>query len=118
MGDGNSRVDLLTLEEFRTRLDSRLTDARALVTKLNGMSKPKLGTFTDAQTIGNNYDRVHSQHLTRAKRLVAAIEAAQKATDDIMRNYHTTESRNTANQADIRNLLGDVTVKLGGSDGQ
>lgn len=119
MGDGTSRVDLLTLEEFRSRLDSRLTDAKALVQKLNGMKKPALGTFTDAHSTGSDYETLHRQHLQRAGRLVEAIEAAQRATDSIMRNYRTTEARNTASQADIRKALGDVTLKLGGStDGQ
>lgn len=115
MGDGTKRVDLLTLEQFRSRLDSRLTDAKALVQKLNGMSKPALGTFQDAHSTVGDYDSVHRQHVQRASRLVAAIEAAQSATDSIIRNYKTTESRNAASQADIRRTLGDVALKLGGS---
>lgn len=115
MGDGTNRVDLLTLEEFRSRLDSRLTDAKALVQKLNHMSKPALGTFQDANSTRGDYDSVHLQHVQRATRLVSAIEAAQSATDSIIRNYKTTESRNAASQAEIRRALGDVTLKLEGS---
>ena len=115
MGDGTNRVDLLTLEEFRSRLDSRLIDAKALVEKLNHMSKPALGTFQDANTTAGGYNVVHRQHLQRANRLVSAIEAAQSATDSIIRNYRTTEARNAASQAEIRRALGDVTVKLEGS---
>jgi ABC-type transporter Mla subunit MlaD len=114
MGDGTNRVDLLTLEEFRSRLDSRLTDAKALVQKLNHMSRPALGTFQDANATISDYDRVHRQHVQRANRLVSAIEAAQSATDSIIRNYKTTESRNAASQAEIRRALGDVTLTLEG----
>jgi hypothetical protein len=114
MGDGTNRVDLLTLEEFRSRLDSRLTDAKALVQKLTSMSKPAFGTFQDANKTAGDYDRVHRQHVQRANRLVSAIEAAQTATDSIIRNYKTTESRNTASQAEISKVLGDVTLKLEG----
>jgi hypothetical protein len=115
MGDGTNRVDLLTLEEFRSRLDSRLADAKALVQTLNAMSTPQLGTFQDANTTRDNYTRVHRQHVQRANRLVAAIEAAQSATDSIIRNYKTTEARNAASQAEIRRALGDVTLKLEGA---
>jgi hypothetical protein len=114
MGDGTNRVDLLTLEEFRSRLNSRLTDAKALVQTLNTMSRPALGTFQDAHTTTSDYDRVHRQHVQRANRLVSAIEAAQSATDSIIRNYKTTEARNAASQAEIRQALGDVTQKLEG----
>lgn len=119
MGDGTNRVDLLTIEDFRSRLDSRLTDANALLSKLNGMAKPKLGTFTDAQSAAADYNALHSQHVQRATRLVEAIKAAQSATDSIMRNYRTTEARNAATQDEIRKALGGVTSELGGSsDGQ
>ncbi|MEV0135858.1 hypothetical protein AB0H83_46385 [Dactylosporangium sp. NPDC050688] len=119
MGDGTNRVDLLTLEEFRSRLDGRLDDAKELVRKLNSMNKPALGTFLDAKATGADYDRVHRQHVQRATRLVSAIEAAQSATDSIIRNYKTTESRNAASQAEISQALGDVTLTLEGrSDGQ
>lgn len=114
MGDGTNRVDLLTLEEFRSRLDSRLTDAKALVKSLSAMSKPALGTFQDANATAESYERVHRQHISRANRLVSAIEAAQSATDSIIRNYKTTESRNAASQAEISTALGGVTLNLGG----
>ena len=119
MGDGTNRVDLLTLEEFRSRLNDRLDNAKELLQKLNAMGKPALGTFLDAKTTAADYDRVHRQHVQRASRLVSAIEAAQSATDSIIRNYKTTESRNAASQAEIRRALGDVTLELEGrSDGQ
>lgn len=116
MGDGTNRVDLLTLEEFRSRLNSRLGDAKALVQKLDQMSSPALGTFQDANTTVQGYQNVHRQHVQRAHRLVSAIEAAQSATDSIIRNYKTTESRNAATQAEIRRALGDMTLKLEGSE--
>jgi hypothetical protein len=115
MGDGTNRVDLLTLEEFRGRLNSRLTDANALLAKLKGMAKPKLGTFVDANSAVSAYTTLHDRHIQRAARLVEAIQAAQRATDSIMRNYRTTEARNAAGQAEIRQALGEVTAKLGGS---
>jgi ABC-type transporter Mla subunit MlaD len=93
-----------------------LVDAKALVDKLNQMSRPALGTFQDANTTAGSYNAVHRQHVQRANRLVAAIEAAQSATDSIIRNYRTTESRNAATQAEIRQALGEVAVKLGGGE--
>jgi uncharacterized protein YukE len=113
----SSRVDILTLEDFRTRLDSRLADARSILDTLNNklQAQPALGRFQHATSTASNYQAVYNSHVQRARRLVAAIEAAQSATDSIIRNYRTTEARNAANQADIANVLGGVNAALEGT---
>jgi len=118
VGDDKSKVDILTLEDFRARLDARLTDARSVLDTLNNRmhrKNPALGLFHDATSTAGDYEIVYRSHVQRAGRLVAAIEAAQSATDSIIRNYRTTEARNAANQADIANVLGGVKVALEGT---
>jgi hypothetical protein len=59
----------------------------------------------------------HGTQLDRVRRLVAAIQAAQSATDLIIANYRTAESRNTASVVDIASALDGVQSALsGGTD--
>jgi hypothetical protein len=119
MGDGTTRVDLLTLEDFRRRLDGRLAAAQSVLDTLNGKisnSRPALGLFQDAIESERNYERQRQQHIQRATRLVSAIKAAQTATDTIIQRYRTVEARNAASQADILRVL-DATPMLTSGDG-
>jgi hypothetical protein len=119
MGDGTTRVDLLTLEDFRARLDGRLAAAQSVLDTLNGKigtKKPALGLFQDAVVSGQTYDRQRQQHVQRATRLVSAIRAAQTATDTIIQQYRTVAARNAASQADILRALEAVPVLTAGDD--
>ena len=116
MGDDNTQVDVLTLEDFRATLNARLTEAQSIVNTLQTKLAhgPTLGTFQDANTTKTWYSNAYQQHVQRATRLVDAIKAAQFATDRIIRDYTTTEARNAATQADIARALGNVQSTLDG----
>ncbi|HLL64480.1 MAG TPA: hypothetical protein VK453_01905 [Micromonosporaceae bacterium] len=116
MGD-DTKVDLLTLEAFRSRLDTRLAEAQSVLdtlhTKLRSTT-PALGQFQDAGAVARRCAQVHAFHVQRAGRLINAISAARAATDEIVRNYRTTEARNEANAAQIADALGGVDAALKG----
>jgi hypothetical protein len=114
----STKVDLLSLEDFNKTLSTRLTEVDAMLTKLNADLKgktPKLGTFQDANAKQSQYADLYDQYVQRIGRLKSAILAAQKATDDILANYKTTEARNHASAADIANKLGGVDTALNGT---
>jgi hypothetical protein len=115
MPDNTTRVDVLSLEDFNKTLATRLSEAEALLTKLNTDLKgksPKLGTFEDGTNSAEHYSDLYTQYVQRIGRLKSAIVAAQAATNDIIANYKTTEARNHASAADIANKLGGVYTAL------
>jgi len=119
MGDGTTRVDLLTLEDFRARLDGRLAAAQSVLDTLNGKignRGPALGRFQDAIASGQNYERHRQMHVQRATRLISAINAARTATDTIIQRYRTVEARNAASQADILRALEAVPALATGDE--
>jgi len=115
MGTDQTKVDILSLEDFRRALDARLTEAESLLTTVSTSTsaRPPLGGFFDAKQSTNSHDTRQGEQTARVRRLIDAIEAAQKATDTIITNYRTTEARNAANASDIANVLGDVSTALG-----
>jgi hypothetical protein len=116
MGD-STKVDVLSLEDFNKTLATRLSEVDSMLTKLNvdmRGSSPKLGTFTDATSKRSEYDDLYDQYAQRIGRLRSAIVAAQRATDDIIANYKTTEARNHASAADIANKLGGISTAING----
>ncbi|MEV0713276.1 hypothetical protein [Asanoa sp. NPDC050611] len=117
MGNEQTKVDILSLEDFRKALDARLTEAETLLKTVTGSAaaRPPLGGFVDARRFTDAHDTRQDEQVARVRRLIDAIRAAQKATDTIMSNYRTTEARNAANSADIANALGGVQQALGGS---
>jgi ABC-type transporter Mla subunit MlaD len=115
-GSGTS-IDVLTLEEFNKTLTSRLSEAQALLTKLNtdlAGRAPALGTFVDGLSTARHYADIRRASVRRVERLIDAIVAVQTATGTILDNYRTTEARNHANAADIARVLGDVPAVLNG----
>lgn len=115
MSDETNKVDILSLEDFRKTLDYRLSSAQSVLTALNGAlanGEAQLGTFADANSAAWKYKMTHEEHVKCAQQLISAIEAAQTATDTIIRNYTTTEARNKANSADIASVLGGITTLL------
>jgi hypothetical protein len=113
----STNVDLLSLEDFSRRLGARLSEADAMLTKLDADLRgkaPKLGTFQDATAKQSQYSDLYDQYAQRIGRLKSAILAAQRATDDIIANYKTTEALNHASAADIANKLGGVDAALNG----
>ena len=117
MADEMTRVDVLSLEDFRRTLDIRLIEAQNLLTHLTDTipAHPPLGGFFDANDTAAEHASRHSTQVVKVRRLVSAIKAAQAATDTIIDNYTTTEARNNANSADIAGVLGGVSAALDGS---
>lgn len=119
MAGTDTRVDILSLEDFRKTLDVRLASAQSVLSTLNGTlanGTIKLGGFAHATSTASAYQRTHAAHIDRIKRLISAIETARDATDTIIRNYSTTEARNRANAAEIASVLGGVDSALNGED--
>ena len=117
MGNEQTKVDILSLEDFRRALDARLTEAEALLKTVTGSAtaRPPLGAFADAKRITDVHHNRQDEQAGRVRRLIEAIRAAQSATDTIISNYRTTEARNAANSADIASVLGGVQKALGDS---
>lgn len=119
MAGKDTRVDILSLEDFRKTLDARLTSAQTALSTLNGKLATgtlKLGGFADATATAGSYRRTYDAHVDRIRRLISAIETARDATDTIIKNYSTTEARNKANAADIARMLGGVDNALNGEE--
>jgi hypothetical protein len=113
---GRTTVDVLSLEDFHQRLAGRLSEADAVLKKLNTelqCQPPALGSFTDATSNARRYSTVHLRYVQQVQRLRDAIKAAQKATNTILTNYRSTEARNAANAADIAAVLGGIDDALG-----
>jgi hypothetical protein len=118
MGNEQTKVDILSLEDFRRALNGRLTEAETLLKTVtsSAAARPPLGGFVDAKRITDSHHTRQDEQVARVRRLIDAIGAAQAATDTIISNYRTTEARNAANSADIANVLGGVQKALGGSN--
>ncbi|MGK5738003.1 hypothetical protein [Micromonospora sp. URMC 103] len=112
---GRTEVDLLSLEDFHSRLADRLTQAESLLRKLNTemqCTPPALGTFTDATSNSRRYSEIRQSYVEQVTRLQQAVKAAQKATSTILADYRTTEARNAASAADIASALTGVNEAL------
>ncbi|MEU8296352.1 hypothetical protein AB0C04_03560 [Micromonospora sp. NPDC048909] len=112
---GRTEVDLLSLEDFHSRLADRLTEVESVLRKLNTemqCSPPALGGFIDATSNARRYSDVHQSYVEQAERLRQAVKAAQRGTSTILANYRTTEARNAANSADIEAALTGVDKAL------
>ncbi|NBE82877.1 hypothetical protein [Micromonospora rubida] len=112
---GRTTVDVLSLEDFHSRLAGRLTEAEAVLRKLKTETQchpPELGNFADATSNSGRYSKMHTNYVQQVERLRDAVRAAQSATGTILTNYKTTEARNAANSADIAAALGGVDDAL------
>lgn len=118
---GRTTVDVLSLEDFHQRLERRLSEAEAVLRKLNTEMQcrpPALGTFTDATDNARRYSETYTSFVNHAERLRRAIVAAQQATKTIMTNYRTAEARNTAAAADIIAALSGVSEAMKPAKGE
>lgn len=110
-----TRVDVLSLEDFHGRLAARLAEAEQVLGKLNTEMQcqpPALGLFADATSNARQYTTLHQEYVNRVERLKQAVTAVQEATQRILENYRTTEARNRANADDIGRVLGGVEGAL------
>lgn len=117
MGEQNTTVDVLSLEDFHTTIARRLTEATSLLSTLTTAlreARPRLGGFQDATETATRHHDLHAEHVAGVNRLIDAIAAAQTATATILNNYRTTEARNTANATDIANIMRPVGEVLNG----
>lgn len=114
MGRGTT-VDMLSLADFHATLKGRLAEVDAVLAKLNNelaCKPPALGTFTDANVARGEYEAARGVFTRRATQLRSAILAAQDATEQILKNYRTTEARNAADAREIASALGGVHKAL------
>jgi hypothetical protein len=109
-------VDVAALDEFRSTLSARLSEAQSIVAYLTERLKepPALGGLDDAGYVRDRYLSLYAQHVDRAGRLVNAIAAAQTAMTTMIDNYQTVESQITADATEIGNLLDGVSGALVG----
>jgi len=115
--DETSRVDVLSLEGFRTTLDRRLSEAESVKTCLVEQlrrTRPRLGDLADADHICIRYQTLYDQHLNRVTLLIDALEATRDALTTIIDNYETNEARQTASAVDIADALGTASGVHGG----
>jgi hypothetical protein len=105
MTEQRTRVDFISLEDFHRTLSARLAEVDTVLRKLDN-------ELADANDQASRYTVLQMQHGTRARRLHAALTAAQTATATIIANYSTTEARNDANAAAIASVLGGVAAAL------
>ncbi|MFU8852254.1 hypothetical protein ACNAW0_14900 [Micromonospora sp. SL1-18] len=118
---GRTTVDVLSLEDFHKRLESRLSEAESVLKKLNTEMQcrpPALGTFTDATDNARRYSKTYTSYVDHAERLRRAIVAAKEATHKIMTNYRTAEARNAAAAADIIAALSGLTEAMKPAKGE
>jgi hypothetical protein len=116
-GDDGTRVDVLSLEDFRTTLEGRLADAQNFQTKVMAQLDqvaPQLGSLPDATYVSGRYASLCQEHLDRLNVLINALIATKDALTTIITNYRTNEARLTANATDIAATLDEI----GGSDGE
>lgn len=115
MTDQRTRVDVLSLEDFKGTLTARLAEIDQVLTTLNtklACRPPALGTFADATKCSTTYMSRQMEAEQRARRLKTALEAAREATERIITNYETAEARNHANARDIADALSGVGEAL------
>jgi ABC-type transporter Mla subunit MlaD len=115
--DEKTLVDVLTLEEFRAKLDSRLSEAQSVLTSFREVLRdtlPALGGMTDAEYVCGRYRGLHDEHIDRVSGLVLALEATRGAITTIINNYRTTEERLTANASAIGDALDNASGALDG----
>src|ERR1044071_10484558 len=80
--DGTSRVDVLSLEDFRTTLEGRLSEAETLriclVEQLR-TTAPKLGELPDAEYVRRRYKALYDHYIERVTTLIDALIATRAA---------------------------------------
>lgn len=102
------RVDLLSLEDFRQRLESRLAEVSSVLSALGvapAADLPPLGRFEDAERIAARHNAIREAYQERAQRLFQAVVAAQTATETIIEMYRTAEQLNSSTAQDVRHAM-------------
>jgi hypothetical protein len=109
--DDDTRVDVLSLEGFRTTLEGRLVEAESLrtslVTQLDQIS-PLLGDLPDAFSVDPHYATLRDEHFDCVTALINALNATKDALATIIENYRTNEARLSAKATDIAATLGEI----------
>lgn len=104
MADSSVALDFITLDEFRARLEGRLTEIGAVISRMTTQlgAGPDLGEFQDARNANLAYwDRWAVQY-NRAHRLMVALSAAHTATVAILAAYKDGEALNKATFGDLQ----------------
>ena len=109
MAADQTRIDLLSLDDFSHHLKARLAEAQEALTALTsgpGPDRPPLGEFQDARLSADRYQAMKAGYVERLRRLIDALTAAQTATATISTSYHSVEDRNRSDTGTIGGLLG------------
>jgi hypothetical protein len=97
MAIDETRVDLLTLDDYRRQLQHRLDDARAILAAARRTrTGAELGAFQDARQTADRYATVHDEFVARIDRLVRALAAAADGTGTTLAAYRDTEQHSDA----------------------
>lgn len=103
--------DIDSLQDFRKALESRLTQAQAILTAVDtklSCSRPPIGTFADANIFTGDAQSKNSAYLDRVTKLRNSLNVAIAGTDQIITNYKTVEALNHANATEIANRMDKV----------
>jgi len=110
-------VDTLSLDEFSRTLQPLLDQvfqALGAARTQPAADRPALGGFHDAQQIGDRYEFLQQEFVTRLARLANAVDAARLATAGILADYRTAEELHRAGAKDIADALRPVSKELSG----
>jgi hypothetical protein len=109
-GTGGVAVDIASLEDFRAKLDARLSQAATLLAKFDelGCAQPQVGTLTSGVAFVQAFGSRRAEYRARLARLQKALQVTRDNTDTIIANYRTAEERNAANAKVIAAQLSGI----------
>lgn len=117
MAADETAVSLLSLEEFRQRLERRMEEAgAALLAVLTppGSDPPALGDFQDAKETAVRHGTLRDEYADGLRRLVSALSAAQVATARIAERYRTASDLAAVRVEELSGVLRPVEEALDG----
>jgi hypothetical protein len=111
---GSVAVDIASLEDFRRTLDTRLSQANALLGRIDQVvdRRPAVGTLPTGLELMTDFAAQSAAYRDRIVRLRESLVVARDNTDTIIENYRTAEERNAANAHDIARQLSGVDTAL------
>lgn len=121
MGSARLFVNPLTLRAFHQTLQARIDEAQAALTMVESGPRllgpdPALGTFDDAIRTSYRHNQLRQDYVGRMRRLIAALQAAQSATQTMIEKFTAAEEVNVAH---MRRMLHRIEEELehGAADG-
>ncbi|BCB76267.1 hypothetical protein GCM10022251_25290 [Phytohabitans flavus] len=117
MAADETSVSILSLEDFRQRLERRMEEAgAALLAVLTppGSEPPALGEFHHAKETALRHGTLNDEYADGLRRLVGALSAAQTATAQVVERYRTAGDLANARVAELQAVLRPVEEALNG----